>query len=163
MSLTLGRANIIPLRDSEAMATKVLDMLGEAVQAQRVISWKHETLCEVTYYSQSMDKPHRLEIRPSYDAETLTTTHGPDTIFKSTMSRDLKTPAGKTSLVYIALIRELLQLKPLEIIQRCDTRDSVANGHTKDSIDRKMRWQLTKGQQPYVHAFKVFSTVSWKG
>ena len=45
MSLTLGRANIIPLRDSEAMATKVLDMLGKAsVQAQREILWKHETL-----------------------------------------------------------------------------------------------------------------------
>ncbi len=92
-----------------------------------------------------------------------TMTTDADTVFKSTTSRDLKIPAGKTVLVHIALIRELLQLKPPELIQQCDTRDSVANGHTKDNIDRKMCWQLTRGQQPYVHAFKVFSTVSWKG
>jgi hypothetical protein len=79
-----------------------------------------------------------------------------DILFKLTMKYDLKSPAGKTMLVHIALIRELLQLKPPELIQQRDARDSVANGHTKDSIDRKMRWQLTRGRQPHVHAFKVF-------
>ena len=171
--------------------------------------WKHKTLCKVTCCSQPMDKTQQLEIRPSYDAETLTTAHGPDAIyptmltrmirnsrapmkapmpnqlklhrgedglalkatmttdadmlFKPTMKHDLKSPAGKTMLVHIALIRELLQLELPELIQQRDARDSVANGHTKDSIDRKMLWQLTRGRQPYVHAFKVFSTVSWKG
>ena len=158
-----------------------------------------------------MDKTQQLEIRPSYDAETLTTAHSPDAtyptmltrmmrnsgaqmiapapmpkqlklhrgedglalkattttdadiLFEPTMKHDLKSPAGKTMLVHIALIRELLQLDPPGLIQQRDARDSVANGHTKDSIDRKMRWHLTRGRQPYVHVFKVFSTVSWKG
>ena len=109
--------------------------------------------------------PEQLKLYRGEDGLALKATMTTDagTIFKSIMSHDLKTPAGKTVLDHIALIRELLQLKPPEIIQRCGARDSVANGHTKDSIDRRMRWHLTKGQQPHVHLFKVFSTASWKG
>ena len=69
-------------------------------RAQREISWissrkreplwKHKTLCKVTYYSQQMDKTQQLEIRPSYDAETLTTAHGPDAIYPTMLTRMIR-------------------------------------------------------------------------
>ena len=109
--------------------------------------------------------PNQLKLHRGEDGLALkaTMTTDADMLFKPTMKHDLKSSAGKTMLVHIALLIELLQLELPELIQQRDARDSVANGHTKDSIDRKMRWQLTRGRQPYVHAFKVFSTVSWKG
>ena len=79
-----------------------------------------------------------------------------ESVFKSITSRDLKTPAEKTLLGHIAWIRELLQLKLLEAIQWCDTRDTVADGHTKGSIDRDMLLKLMKGQQSYAHEVKSY-------
>ena len=52
-------------------------------------------------------------------------------VYKSLTSRDLKTPTEKTLLVHVCWIRELLQLKLIQAIQWCDTRDMVADGHTK--------------------------------
>ena len=79
-----------------------------------------------------------------------------ESVFKSISSRDLKTPAEKTLLSHIAWIRELLKLKLLEAIQWCDTRDMVADGHTKGSIDRDMLLKLMKGQQSYAHEVKSY-------
>jgi len=80
-----------------------------------------------------------------------------ESVFKSVTSRDLKTPAEKTLLGHISWIRELLQLKLLHSIQWCDTRDMVADGHTKGSIDREMLLKLMKGQQSYAHAVKSYA------
>ena len=60
-----------------------------------------------------------------------------ESVYKSLTSRELKTPTEKTLLGHIAWIRELLQLRVINQIQWCDTRDMTADGHTKGCIDRK--------------------------
>jgi len=75
-------------------------------------------------------------------------------VYKSLTSRDLKTPTEKTLLGHVCWIRELLQLKLIQAIQWCDTRDMVADGHTKGSIDRELLLQLMRGHQAYKHEVK---------
>ena len=60
-----------------------------------------------------------------------------ESVYKSLTSRELKTPTERTLLGHIAWIRELLQLRVINQIQWCDTRDMTADGHTKGCIDRK--------------------------
>ena len=79
-----------------------------------------------------------------------------ESVFKSLTSRDLKTPAEKTLLGHVTWIRELLQLRLIEAIQWCDTRDMVADGHTKGSIDRRMLIQVMQGHQDYKHEVKRY-------
>ncbi len=59
-----------------------------------------------------------------------------ESVFKSLTSRDLKTPTEKTLLGHVCYLRELLQLKLIDAIQWCDTRDMTADAHTKGCIDR---------------------------
>ena len=69
-------------------------------------------------------------------------------------SRDLKTPAEKTLLGHILWLRELLQLRLIESIQWCDTRDMTADGHTKGCVDRALLLDLMRGKQVYRHEVK---------
>ena len=113
------------------------------------------TLAELKY---GVLKPEQLKLYREEGGLALKVilTTDAESVFKSITSRDLKTPAEKTLLGHIAWIRELLQLKLLESIQWCDTRDMVADGHTKGSIDREMLLKLMKGQQSYTHAVKSY-------
>jgi hypothetical protein len=79
-----------------------------------------------------------------------------ESVYKSLISRDLKTPSERTLLGHICFIRELLQLGLIDTIQWCDTRDMVADGHTKGSIDRQLLLNLMKGQQEYKHDVKKY-------
>lgn len=79
-----------------------------------------------------------------------------ESVYKSLTSRDLKTPAERTLLGHVCFIRELLQLGLIDSIQWCDTRDMVADGHTKGSIDRQLLLDLMKGQQEYKYDVKKY-------
>jgi hypothetical protein len=78
-----------------------------------------------------------------------------ESVYKSLTSRDLKVPTEKTLLGHVCWIRELLQIRLIESIQWCDTRDMTADGHTKGSIDRRLLLEVMKGQQTYKHDIKV--------
>jgi hypothetical protein len=78
-----------------------------------------------------------------------------ESVYKSLTSRDLKTPAEKTLLGHVCWIRELLQLRLLESIQWCDTRDMVADGHTKGCIDRTGLLEAMNGHQVYKVGVKI--------
>ena len=80
-----------------------------------------------------------------------------ESVYKSLTSRDLKTPAEKTLLGHVSWIRECLQLKLIESLQWCDTRDMTADGHTKGCIDRKLLVELMKGHQQYTHEVKSYT------
>ena len=77
-----------------------------------------------------------------------------ESVFKSVTSRDLKTPAEKTLLGHVLWLRELLQLRLIESIQWCGTRDMTADGHTKGCIDRALLLDLMRGKQVYRHEVK---------
>ena len=77
-----------------------------------------------------------------------------ESVYKSVTSRDLETPAEKTLLGHILWLRELLQLRLIESIQWCDTRDMAADGHTKGTIDRALLLDLMRGKQIYRHEVK---------
>ena len=77
-------------------------------------------------------------------------------VYKSVTSRDLKTPAEKTLLGHVCWIRELLSLGLVESIQWCDTRDMVADGHTKGSIDRHLLLEAMQGRQEYKYDVKRY-------
>eukprot|EP00959_Pyramimonas_sp_CCMP1952_P388876 8147900-Pyramimonas_sp.AAC.1 len=47
-------------------------------------------------------------------------------------------------------------------IQRCDTRDTTADGHTKGSVDREMLLQVMGGIQTFEHDLKRH-TPYWAG
>ena len=79
-----------------------------------------------------------------------------ESVYKSLTSRELKTPAEKTLLGHISWIRELLQLRIIQMIQWCDTRDMTADGHTKGFIDRKLLLDLMSGIQQFNHNLKTF-------
>jgi len=80
-----------------------------------------------------------------------------ESVYKSVTSRDLKTPTEKTLLGHVCWLRELLQLRLIETIQWCDTRDMTADGHTKGSIDRQLLLEVMSGKQQYRHEVKRYS------
>lgn len=80
-----------------------------------------------------------------------------ESVYKSLTSRDLKTPEEKTLLGQVRWIRELLQLGFIKAVQRCDTRDVTAEGHTKGIIDRDLLLDVMSGHHAYKHEVKRYS------
>ena len=78
-----------------------------------------------------------------------------ESVYKSLISRDLRTPTEKTLLGHVSWIREMLQLGVVTYVQWCDTRDMTADGHTKGSIDRQLLFDLMEGRQVYRHSTKT--------
>ena len=89
----------------------------------------------------------RMKIYLTIDAES---------VHKSLTSSELKTPTENSMLGHISGIRELLQLRIIQMIQWCDTRDMTANGHTNGCIDRKLLLDLMSGIQQFSHNLKTF-------
>jgi chaperone required for assembly of F1-ATPase len=86
----------------------------------------------------------------------VTLTLDAESVYKSLSGRDLKTPAEKTLLGHVCWLRELLQLRLIEVLQWCDTRDMTADGHTKGCIDRQTLLEVMKGHQSYKHEVKKY-------
>ena len=61
------------------------------------------------------------------------------------------------SLGHVSWICELLQLKLVEAIQWCDTRDMTADGHTKGCIERDLLLEVMSGHEAYKHDVKRYS------
>ena len=80
-----------------------------------------------------------------------------ESVYKSLVSTDLKTPTEKTLLGHISWIRELLELGIIQSVQWCDTRDMTADGHTKGVIDRFLLLELMQGKQKYIHDIKRYT------
>ena len=80
-------------------------------------------------------------------------------VYKSLTNRDFKTPAEKTHLAHVAWIRELLHNRTIRRIQWCDTRDMVADCHTKGSIDRTALIRAMIGEQTYKHETRKYEPV----
>ena len=80
-----------------------------------------------------------------------------ESVFKSLTSKDMKIPSEKTLLGHIYWLRELLQLRLIDSIQWCDTRDMTADGHTKGTVDRDLLLKLMDGKQKYVHPVKRYA------
>ncbi len=74
-----------------------------------------------------------------------------ESVFKSVTSRDLKTPTEKTLLGHICWIREALKMRLITRVRWCDTRDMIADGHTKGSIDRTGLLEAMSGKQTFKH------------
>ena len=86
----------------------------------------------------------------------VTLTIDAESVYKSLTSLDLKTSAEKTLLGHVMWIRDQLEKGTITQIQWCDTRDMVADGHTKGSVDRKALLDLMNGIQCYQHAVKTY-------
>jgi hypothetical protein len=117
------------------------------------------TLVTLVELKHGVLKPEELKGYREYGGLALTVilTIDAESVYKSLTSRDLKTPAEKTLLGHVCWIRELLQLRLIESLQWCDTRDMTADGHTKGCIDRHLLLELMKGQQVYKHDVQKYT------
>jgi hypothetical protein len=132
---------------------------AETVAASHGVDDAYPILVTLVELRQGVLKPEQLKkIREEGGlALKVTLTIDAESVYKSLSSRDLKTPAERTLLGHVSWIRELLQLKLIESVQWCDTRDMTADGHTKGCIDRQLLLQLMNGHQEYKHEVKKYS------
>ena len=105
---------------------------------------------------------HKMELGKGYRekgglALKVLLTIDAESVYKSLTSRDLKTPTEKTLLGHVCWIRELLQLRLIESLQWCDTRDMTADGHTKGCIERHLLLEAMNGNQVYKHDVKKYT------
>ena len=136
---------------------------AETLAASHGFDDAYPTLVTIAELKHGVVRPEQLKL---YREEgglplTVTLTIDAESVYKSLTSRDLKVPAEKTLFGHVCWMRELLQLKLIDSIQWCDTRDMTADGHTKGSIDRKMLLELMSGHQTYRHDVKKYTP--WRG
>lgn len=86
----------------------------------------------------------------------VTLTTDAESVFKSLSSRDLKTPSERTLLGHISWMRHVMMTGFIRLLQWCDTRDMVADGHTKGSIDRQLLLDAMSGRQTYQQEKKEY-------
>ena len=74
----------------------------------------------------------------------------------------VKTPAECGMLCHLLFIRELLDLGVLKALAWCDTRDMIADGLTKGSIDRDALHEAMEGTIKVSHEMKVWTPAHLK-
>ena len=111
------------------------------------------TLIEIATGVRTPEQIKQYRVNGGIEIE-VTLTIDAEGVYKSLISRDLKTLAEKTLLGHVAWIREMLQIGNIRILQWCDTRDMTADGHTEGCIDRAMLLKIMRGEQSYEHATK---------
>ena len=77
-------------------------------------------------------------------------------VFASVTAVYAKTPADNSVLIHVLYLRELLNHKVLSAIAWTDTRDMIADGLTKGTVDRRAIDELMDGWIQVNHALKVF-------
>ena len=132
---------------------------AETVAASHGFDDAFPTLVTLVELKQGVLQPEELK---KYREEgglalKVTLTIDAESVYRSLTSRDLKTPAEKTLLGHVLWIRDLLQLRLIESIQWCDTRDMTSDGHTKGSVNRQLLLQLMRGHQTYKHDVKRYT------
>ena len=132
---------------------------AEMIAASHGYEDSYPTLVTLIELRDGILKPEELKSYREYGgfAWKVILTTDAESVYKSLTCRDLKTPAEKTLLGQVMWIRELLQLGLIESLQWCDTRDMVADGHTKGSIDRELLLDLMNGIQKYRHDVKKYT------
>jgi hypothetical protein len=79
-------------------------------------------------------------------------------VFAAITATYIKHPAEKGLLSHVQFIRELLDCGIVSSLIWIDTRDMIADGLTKGSIDRDMLHQLMDGCQKYLHEHKQWTS-----
>ena len=78
-------------------------------------------------------------------------------IFSYLKAQHLKFPAEKGTYFHLAYLRELLEAGIVRSINWCDTRDMVADGITKGSLDRTALTDVMRGVWKLKHATEAHS------
>ena len=78
-------------------------------------------------------------------------------IFSYLKAQHLKFPAEKGTYFHLAYLRELLEAGIVRSINWCDTRDMVADGITKGSLDRTALTDVMRGVWRLKHATEAHS------
>ena len=79
-------------------------------------------------------------------------------VYAAVTATFIKIPAEKSLLSHIQYLRELLDTKVLEALAWIDTRDMVADGLTKGSVEREALHECMSGRWKLNHESKVWST-----
>ena len=79
-------------------------------------------------------------------------------VYAAVTATFIKTPAEKSLLLHIQYIRELLDTKVLEALVWLDTRDMVADGFTKGSVDRDVLHACMNGIWLLQHSAQSWPT-----
>jgi hypothetical protein len=79
-------------------------------------------------------------------------------VFQAITSTYIKHPAEKGLLSHVQFVRELLDTNVITALLWIDTRDMLADGLTKGSIDRKELQDAMNGYMKYSHEFKIWSS-----
>jgi hypothetical protein len=160
-SLSHGNVNTVHLLDSVAKTHRLAirsSYSAEIVGASHGLEDAYPTMITLIELKQGALSAEML--KKYGDSGKLpmqvTLTIDAESVYKSLTSLDLKTPAEKTLLGHVMWIRDQLEKGTITQIQWCDTRDMVADGHTKGSVDRKALLDLMNGIQCYQHAVKSF-------
>ena len=106
------------------------------------------TLIEIAKGVRTADQIKRYREHGNLELD-VTLTLDAEGVYNLLVNRDLAAPAEKTLLGHVAWIRELLRNRATKRMQWCDTRDMVADGHTRGSIDRTALLQAMNGEQAY--------------
>ncbi len=160
-SFSHGNVNAIHLLDSVAKTHRLAIRSSysvEIVGASHGMEDAYPTIITLIELKQGALSADLLKKYGDYGKLPLqvTLTIDAESVYKSITSLDLKTPAEKTLLGHVMWIRDQLEKGTITQVQWCDTRDMVADGHTKGSVDRKALIDLMNGKQIYQHPVKIY-------
>ncbi|MFM7983436.1 MAG: hypothetical protein ACKPKO_29340, partial [Candidatus Fonsibacter sp.] len=77
-------------------------------------------------------------------------------VFAAVTASSIKIPADNGMLSYVQHLRELLDSRVLTAIAWVDTRDMVADGATKGSVDRSQLHCCMNGESTLAHELKLW-------
>ena len=80
-------------------------------------------------------------------------------VFAAVTATFLKIPAEKSLLSHVQYIRELLDTHVLEALLWIATRDMIADGLTKGSVDREAIDSVLRGSWDIVHTCKCWIAI----
>ena len=78
-------------------------------------------------------------------------------VFAAITATYVKAPAEKSLLSHVQFVRELLDTKVLTALHWIDTRDMLADGLTKGSVERDALADAMAGWQQFAHEYKTWS------
>ena len=78
-------------------------------------------------------------------------------VFAAITATYVKAPAEKSLLSHVQFVRELLDTKVLTALHWIDTRDMLADGLTKGSVERDALADAMGGWQQFAHEYKTWS------
>ena len=80
-------------------------------------------------------------------------------VFAAVAETFLKIPAGNSLLLHVQYIRELLDTHVLDALLWLDTRDMMADGLTKGSVEREALHAVMRGEWTLEHACRCWTAI----